>query len=344
MLEKINSSRGDAFISPSLSKQNNAERHSNFLHGKFSNARSVIQPQPTSISEDNQTKGISLANEFAAGVSIDRRTKLKNAIEKVAFLAPNPSKGEVGLVEHTKLEALDTGKHRIYSLLNIAHVQWEKTGQQQAGFFEWLDKNPDHKIPMFDPEKVIEEWEKNGKPGEDGPHVWARENVHDSAAAIAGYRNVRDIAQTKFLSGKEIGQYQATLKNGVWHRTDGKASLVDTMASPGKTSPAEYYPQHGVFVMHRNRNMYIHDYKRNEMHHPMTTGGAPVLASGIIKIENGVATSFALISGHYRCGLAELDIILKGMKDGGVNLRDMSITAPAIKDKEALQQLLKKYQ
>ena len=343
MLEKIYSSSGDSPISQSLSLKNNSEHQGNFLRGKFSTSRSAIQPQLKSIPEGDELKEISLANGFAKGVSIDRRTKFKNAIEKVISLAPNVRKGEVGLIEHTKLEALDIGKHRIYSMLNIAHGDWKKTGQQQAGFFEWLDKNPDHKIPIFDPEKVIEEWEKNGKPGDAGPHVWARENLHESAAAIVGYKSVREIEQTKFLSGKEIKQYQATVKNGVWHRTDEQATLVDTMASPGKTNHAEYYPQHGVFVMHRNGNMYIHDYERNKMHHPMTTGGVPVLASGIIKIENGVATSFALISGHYRCGLAELDRVLKSMKDGKVNLRDMSIAAPAVKDNEGLQQLLKKY-
>jgi hypothetical protein len=340
MLKKIHSSSGDPLISQSP-LNNNSENPSNFLLGKFS--RSAIQPQLKSTPQSNASEGISLADGFAKSVSSDPRTKFINVIEKIAFLTPNPSKGEVGLVEHTKLEALDTGKHRIYPKLNVVHGHWKKLGQQQTGFFEWLDKNPDHQFPIFDPQKVIAEWEKNGKPGDAGPHVWARENLQQSAAAIVGYQSVGAIEQTKFLSGKDIKQYQATVKNGVWQRTDEPATMVDTMASPGKTNPAEYYPQHGVFVMHRDGKIYIHDYKRNEMHHPMTTGGVSVLASGIIKIENGIATSFALVSGHYRCGLPELDKILKSMKDGGVNLRDMSIAAPAIKDKDGFQQLLEKY-
>lgn len=343
MLERIHSSRNDAFISESLSLKNNSEHQDSFLHGKFSSSRSAFQPQLKPIPEWDELKEVSLANGFTNGVSIDRRTKLKSAIEKVISLTPNAKKGEVGLIEHTQLEALDLGKHRIYSMLNIAHVDWKKTGQQQASFFEWLDKNPDHKIPIFDPEKTVEEWKKHGQPGDAGPHVWARENVDKSAAAIVRFQSVKEIEQTKFLSANEINQYQATVKNGVWHRTDEQATRVDTLASPGKTNHAEYYPQHGVFVMHRNGDMYVHDYERNKMHHPMTTGGVPVLASGIIKIENGVATSFALISGHYRCGLVELDRVLKRMKDDNVNLQDMDIAAPAIKDTVALQQLLKKY-
>lgn len=343
MLGKIHSSGGDALVSQSLPLQNNSDQGDNFLRGKFSNSRSAIQPRSKSMPERNESEEISLADGFAKGESIDPRAKFKNAIETVISLAPNPRKGEVGLIDHTKLEALDTGKHRIYSKLNIVHADWKKTAQEQMGFFEWLDKNPDHKFPIFDPEKVVEEWERNGKPGDAGPHVWARENVNESAAAIVSYQSVSEIEQTKFLSGKDINQYQATLKNGVWHRADEQATCVDTLASPGKTNHAEYYPQHSVFVMHRNGKMYVHDYERNKMHHPMTTGGVPVLASGIIKIENGVATSFALISGHYRCGLPELDRVLKSMKDGGVDLRKMSIAAPAIKDKEALHQLLKKY-
>jgi hypothetical protein len=343
MLEKITSSSGDSPISQSLSSKNNLEDQTNFLHGKFSNSRSTIQRRLTAKPESDEPKGVSLADGFAHGVSIGPRTKFKNAIEKVASFAPNTRKGEVGLIEHTKLEALDTGKHRIYSMLNMVHLDWKNTAQQQAGFFEWLDKNPDHKIPTFDPAKVIEEWKKNGEPGDAGPHVWARENLDKSAAAIVGYKSVSEIEQTKFLSKKEINQYQAIVKNGVWHRTDEHSTLIDTMCSPGKTNHAEYYPQHSVFVMHRDGKMYIHNYERNKMHHPMTTGGAPVLASGIIKIENGVATSFALISGHYRCGLAELDRVLKCMKDGKVNLKDMSISAPAVEDSEGLQQLLKKY-
>lgn len=343
MLEKIHSSSGDAFVSQSQLLQNNPEPHSNSLDGKFCKARSAAQPQSTSIPEPYQAEKISLANEFTQGVAIDRRTKLRNAIKKIAFLAPNTSKGEVGLIDHTRLEALDTGKHRIYSKLNVVHGDWKKNGQQQAGFFEWLDNNPEHQFPIFDPKKVIEQWEKNGKPGDAGPHVWARENLLESSAAIVEYQSVKEIEQTKFLSGKDINQFQAALKNGVWQRTDEQATLIDTMASPGKTNPAEYYPQHSVFVMQRDEKIFIHDYQRNKMHHPMTTGGVPVLASGIIKIENGVTTSFALISGHYPCGLPELEKVLKCMKHGGVNLASVSIAAPAVKDKQALQLLLAKY-
>ncbi|MGO4320288.1 hypothetical protein [Pseudomonas sp. KB_12] len=219
--------------------------------------------------------------------------RFKETAQFILQLMPRKNYGETGVDPKYWLEIKDP-KHRDRISLNGLDGQsgalsaWKEDTSSKAGLFQWIDQHPDVKVNQL----------------KEGPK-------HPLSQNVSGIN---------YVSVEKAVDYQVTISQGEW-KIGGE--LLDTTHLTGKPG----MEGHAAIVVHRGGNIFVHPYEKGKWQHTSTTAGQPVLAAGMIRIEQGRMKSFHLDSGHYAPLLPQLRNILIRLSAEGVNINDIDVYA-----------------
>ncbi len=244
-----------------------------------------------------------------------------DAIENRSFckiakliLSNIPKQGTIGISERVRLEAFDK-QHRRWHIIvgaddkNGAREIW-KNKSTPLNLFDWMDKNPNQKVKLGSNAEGVD----------------------------LGEMKIGEASNVVYLSKKESVKFKVNIsEKGVWYSNNGEC--LDTRSSPGKVGLAGY----SIIVVHSDKKIYVHDAEAGKLHHTTTTEGKPVIAAGAIRVEDGIATSFSLVSGHYLPTADSLSNLIDILKENNVDVKMMRFLAPKLTENE-LTSVLKKHQ
>ncbi|WP_163835618.1 hypothetical protein [Spartinivicinus ruber] len=222
--------------------------------------------------------------------------RFRQAAQFVTNLMPNKSNGEAGVKPQYWLEIRDP-KHRDRLTLNGFDIQsgalaaWKQDVNTKLNLFDWVDQHPESKISTL----------------KDNPKYVLSEKLQN----------------INYLTPQQSLIYSIVLSDGKWMQND---SILDTTHLAGK----EGMEGHAIIVVHKDSSIYVHPYEKGKWQHTSTTNGQPVLSAGMIKIEQGKATSFHLDSGHYTPSLPQLKNLLILLAKKGVDIHSIDIHAKKI--------------
>lgn len=272
------------------------------LEGKVNNILPVGGCQVEQRGESPSLPVVSVEN--SSGVM-----RFKECAQFITSIMPRTSCGEAGATERYWLEIKDP-KHRDRISL-VGHDSksgalsaWKEDTTNKAGLFEWMDQHPDVEI----------------RHRENDPKLPLSQHL--------GYVN--------YLTKNQATVYQVALSQGEWKT--GEGVLLDTTHLAGKAG----FERHAAIVIHRDGTIFVNPHETGKWHHTSTTGGRPVLAAGMILIEQGEAKSFHLESGHYDPKRPQLEHLLARLVAGGVNIEKLDIHAKAV-TQDDVKSLVRQY-
>ncbi len=187
--------------------------------------------------------------------------------------------------------------------------------------------------PLHRPPKVYrpiwDEWKKGDTKLPFFEHWAQKENGNEVDHSAA--------EQVIYFNAEEKKQYAACIgKDGFWRRTYGTTQLIDTSSLKGK----QEFPGHAIFVVDKNRTIYIYEYKQGQLQHSSALHGKAHLSAGMIRIVNGKVDSFVLSSGHYVPGGKELTYFLDLLSEK--DRKKISISAYILQDEVEQPEIIKK--
>lgn len=136
------------------------------------------------------------------------------------------------------------------------------------------------------------------------------------------HMRIGDIEGVRYLKPAEAQRYQV-FYDGDEHKWFWDN---DDWVMPCDEGGKKHYEGFYTFVTDREGQMFMHSYVLGRMHHISTPAGAPVLFSGMAKIDKeSTLTDLAVVSGHYHCGFEQLEYMLKHLRDQGVDCTKISV-------------------
>ncbi len=169
---------------------------------------------------------------------------------------------------------------------------------------KYQTKNPEY-IPNKQPKKLpIDSREivlgpinstRTATPKEIGSSIKSKELLDVGSY----YKETFDPKRATYLTAEERAKFRINIRNGIFVK-DGQPFDTSTMRSHGKQG-------YGAYTLNANGeiSVFIHNMGMgtDRMFHSSMNAGAPVVAAGELKIQNGVLIEITTSSGHYRPSL-----------------------------------------
>ena len=124
---------------------------------------------------------------------------------------------------------------------------------------------------------------------------------------------------TKFLSPEQRGAFRVHIKHGLFVK-DNKIFSTEDMKSHKKQGYAAYtLNSNGEF------HLFTHLQMTDHMAHSSMNAGAPVVAAGELKIENGRLAMITTHSGHYQPTIFSVHRLLEHLSHHGVDISETEV-------------------
>ncbi len=224
-----------------------------------------------------------------------------------------------------------------YAFLKGSGFQVDEPHSKRARFFDdlkdgeiplsphvWDEANdPEHRhwAALTEVKKIMQE-----SGCEDDIYTFMH-NHQDSFIPYQGQHvRICDIPRVLYLTPHDAQRYE------VFFDEEEKKWFCDNddEMKPCKNSGKDGYEDYYAFVIHKDGRMFMHDYEAGHKHHVLTTGGEPVIFSGMVKIdEDSNMVNLAVVSGHYNCGFSALKTCLERLQSIGVDVNSVAVDTNA---------------